>query len=225
MVGVDLDYIRRLIAAGVITGPVLEMGTGYGGATSRALVEAAGLAYFGTDLASGDGVDVAADFERTEDMSLFAGIAPFGSILILNVLEHTFDPIRILDNARTLVRPGGSMVVLTPAVWPLHNFPMDAWRPLPNFYEEYARRRALKLRSDSFEYVGHGPVADFRNPDSTYAFPPPREPGLRRWLDRAVHKVFNTAGRGMFQPSCVAVGAVFTVDQGTTSGLSGLNRQ
>src|SRR5436309_2863556 len=107
MVGADLEYVRRLIADKRITDPVLELGVGHGGATSREEITAAGLAYFGTDLAAGSGVDYVADFEKPEDMDVFRPIGPLGSVLILNVLEHTFDPIRVLDNAATLLRPGG----------------------------------------------------------------------------------------------------------------------
>lgn len=217
MVESDLEYIRRLLAAGLISGPVIELGAGYGGATSRSVVEAAGLRYVGTDMAAGAGVDHVADFERAEDMAVFKSTEPFGSVLILNVLEHAFDPISILDNAMTIVRPGGTVVVLTPAVWPLHNYPMDAWRILPNFYEEYAKRRNVRLLDSHFEYVGYGPVADHRNPDATYAFPPPAKPGWQTWLGRAVHKGFNTFGRAMFLPSHVAVAAVFAVDDRASS--------
>lgn len=209
MVEADLHYIRRLIARAVISEPALELGTGYGGATTRAEFEAAKLQYYGTDLALGLGVDFAADFERSDDMAIFGKVGAFGSVLILNVLEHTFDPIRVLDNASTLLRPGGTLVVLTPSVWPLHNYPMDAWRVLPNFYEEYAKRRGHDLLLDYFEYVGFGPVANFRNADGTYSYPPPCQKGLRYWVSRVIHKVFNTFGRGMFQPSKIAVAAVF----------------
>ena len=211
MIDSDLDYIRVLISEDIISGPVLELGTGHGGATSRVPIEAAKLQYYGTDLWLGPGVDFAADFEHSDQMAIFDTVTPFGSVLILNVLEHTFDPIRVLDNAATLLRSGGVLVVLTPSVWPLHNYPMDAWRILPNFYEEYAKRRGLDLLEDYFEYVGLGPVANFRNTDGTYSYPPPFRPGFRSTLSRAVHKTFNTFGRSMFQPSHIAVAAVFRV--------------
>lgn len=209
MTGPDNDYIRRLLSTRLVEGPVLELGTGYGGACCRGLVESAGLKYYGTDMKSGPGVDFPADFERPEQLSVFDAVRPFGAIFILNVLEHTFDPIRILDNAATLLKPGGKLVVITPSLWPLHNYPMDAWRALPNFYEEYAKRRGLKLLDETFEYIGHGPVKNFRNPDSSYAFPPPISPGFRYRFSRIVHKVFNTFGRGMFQPSHLGLAGVF----------------
>ena len=208
MVDEDLAYVQRLLAAGVVKGRVLELGTGYAGATCRRVVGAAGLEYLGTDLAAGPGVDVPADFESPADMDRFTPHRPFGTVLILNVLEHTFDPIRVLDNARTLVQPGGHLVVLTPTVWPLHNYPMDAWRLMPNFYEEYSRRRGLHLADEHFEYVGRGPVRDHRNPDGTYRLPrPPRW----HWSGRAVHRLFNTFGRGMEAPTHVATAAALRV--------------
>jgi 2-polyprenyl-3-methyl-5-hydroxy-6-metoxy-1,4-benzoquinol methylase len=66
-----------------------------------------------------------ADFEDPAQMSMFKSVAPFGTILILNVLEHTFEPVRILDNALSLLGPHGALAVLTPAIWPLHDLPMD----------------------------------------------------------------------------------------------------
>lgn len=96
-------------------------------------------------------------------------------------------------------------------MWPLHNYPVDAWRILPNFYEEYAKRRGVDLIEEYFVYVGLGPVANFKNADGSYGYPPPCRPGFRSALSRAVHKMFNTFGRGMFQPSHIAVAAVFRV--------------
>ena len=145
MVGADQDWVAGLLKANVFAGPVLELGTGYGGATCRAVVEAAGLEYVGTDVEPGPGVDIPANFERAGDMAALAATGPFGAVLILNVLEHTFEPIRVLDNARTLLKAGGALVVLTPAVWPLHSYPIDTWRILPDFYQEYARRKGMRL--------------------------------------------------------------------------------
>jgi SAM-dependent methyltransferase len=208
MVGADQAWIAELLKKHVFAGPVLELGTGYGGATSRSIVEAAGLQYVGTDVEPGPGVDIAANFERADDMAALAAAGPFGAVLILNVLEHTFEPIRILDNARTLLKPGGALVVLTPAVWPLHNYPIDTWRILPDFYEEYARRKEMHLLEEGFEFVGFGPVSAFRDAKGAASFPPPATGSWRMLYGRTVHKAFNTFGRAMFHPSHVAVGAV-----------------
>jgi len=142
----DTQWMQRVLEESALEGPVLELGVGYGGNTCRELIESAKLRCFGTDLNKTQAVDFVADFERSEDMKAFSSTAPFGSVLVLNVLEHTFDPIRVLDNVISLLKPGGTCAVLTPSIWPLHDYPMDAWRILPNFYEEYARRRGLILQ-------------------------------------------------------------------------------
>ena len=197
-----------MLADNILDGPVLELGVGYGGNTCREIIEGAGLRYFGTDLEKTPAVDFVADFERPEDMKNFSAEAPFGSVLVLNVLEHTFDPIRILDNAISLLKAGGKCAVLTPSIWPLHNYPMDTWRILPNLYEEYARRRGLILDKRFFEYAGHGAVDSFRAADGNYSYPPSCGGKTRLFWSRAIHKLFNTCGRAMFHPSHVAVGAL-----------------
>jgi len=215
MVEDDIKWIQGLLAEKMLQGPVLELGTGYGGRTAKDPIVASGLRHFGTDMKAGEGVDFVADFERAGDMSVFDGVAPFGSILILNVLEHTFDPIKILDNAISLLKPGGKCVVLTPSVWPLHNFPMDTWRILPNLYEEYARRRKLVLEPRFFDYVGRGPVQSFRDANGNYRFPAPCGNKTRMLWSRIIHKMFNTCGRNMVLPSYVGLGAIFVKDSAT----------
>ena len=208
MVSADLAYVERLIRSGALRGPVLELGTGYEGETCRPLVQANGFLYYGTDVQRGPHVDFVADFERPADMAVFDEVGPFGAILVLNVLEHTFDPIRVLDNAATLLKPGGALVLLTPAVWPLHSFPFDSWRVLPDFYREYARRRGMRLLNEYFEYVGVGKVEEFRDKQGHPSFPPPSSQPWRLLFGRAVHRCFSTFGRSMFQPSHIAVGVV-----------------
>lgn len=211
MTGDDLAYVTKLLAEGHIRGSVLELGAGYEGLTCRSLLEAAGLAYVSTDIAEAPAVDIPANFETGEGLSEVAAAGPFGTVLVLNVLEHTFDPLKVLDNAVSVAKvPDGRVVVLTPAVWPLHNYPVDCYRLLPDWYRHYARTRHLKLLEAAFEYVGFGPVAQFRTPEGHDVFPPPgiRRPAHRLY-SRVVHRLFNTYGRGMMQPSHVAIAAIF----------------
>ncbi|MFM7109727.1 MAG: class I SAM-dependent methyltransferase [Planctomycetota bacterium] len=217
MTEVDLEYVKQALQAGLINDRVLELGVGYGGLTCRQLMRSAGLAYIGTDLLPGPEVDVVADLEQPDHLSRFRSYKPFGTILLLNVLEHTFDPIRVLDHLLKLLAPGGKIVIIAPAIWPLHDYPYDVWRLLPNFYEEYARRRELVIHPDSFLYVGHGRIVDSRNLDGTYRLPKPGCSACHLLYSRVVHRLFNTSGRGMLSPSHIAVGCILKTPASTSS--------
>jgi SAM-dependent methyltransferase len=211
MTGDDAEYVKKIIGRGLASSPCLELGTGYGGSTSKDLISSdPSLKYYGTDMQAGAGVDFVADFEApsAEVARAFQSVGEFGTILILNVLEHCFDPIRVLDNAVGLLRKGGRLVLLTPSIWPLHDYPRDCWRINPNFYEEYARRRGLTLLPDTFEFVGFGLVKSFAETPSADQYPKPSRDKLKALYSRIAHRLLNTYGRGMLFPSHVAVGVV-----------------
>jgi SAM-dependent methyltransferase len=209
MVPADLDFIRRLLASHELTGPVLELGGGYGGDTCREAVQRAGLEYVASDMHSAPGVDIVLNFEDDAGAEAIAKERRFGSVLILNVLEHTFEPTKILDNALKLLEPGGTLVVITPITWALHDYPKDFVRLMPHWYERYAESRKLELLGNWFEYVGSGPVRDFVHPDGQLFLPPPRGSKAKRTYSKVIHKLFNTTGRSFVSVPYEAVGAVF----------------
>lgn len=214
MVPEDVLYVKRAIEAGLIQSPCLELGVGLEGANNKKHILSAGIKYYGTDMISGEDVDFVVDFEDDNDVfrRQFGEVGQFSSIIIMNVLEHTFDPIRVLDNLFTILKPGGYCINVTPTVWPLHDYPYDCWRINPNFYEQYCKRRGLKLLGDYFEYVGKGSVKGntTTNKDGSlsYAYPKPSPSESKHWRSRVVHKVFDTTGRMMFFPSHIATAAV-----------------
>jgi SAM-dependent methyltransferase len=210
MTEVDVRYVEKVLAAGLIGSPCLELGVGYEGVISKDLLQNAGVTYFGTDAVSGKHVDFIVDFEESPEAlaKCFDGVRPFQSVLALNVLEHTFDPIRVLDNIFHVLSPGGTCVLIAPAVWPLHDFPRDCWRINPNFYEEYCEHRSLHLLDEHFDYVGFHRVRDRRDANGAYVLPNPSPHKIHTLWSRVVHKVFNTFGRGMCFPSHVALGVV-----------------
>ncbi len=132
----------------------------------------------------------------------------FKSILALNVLEHTFEPVRVLDNLVAVLDSGGVLVAITPTVWPLHYYPMDCWRLNPQFYEEYCLRRELTLLREYFEYVGYHCVGGKPGGSGGHDLPHPASNPWQKLKSRIVHRIFNTYGRGMAFPSHVATGVV-----------------
>jgi SAM-dependent methyltransferase len=210
----DREYLRKLIEAGEVTSPCLELGAQYAQLTLRDDIIARGIAYIGTDLVQGPNVNVIADFGGSPAViqTLFAPYLPFGTVVIANVLEHTFNPIQVLDNAFSILRPGGVCITVTPAVWPLHGFPQDYWRINPNFYRRYASERGVHLLEKYFEFIGKGSIATLDD----VTLPNPATNRFQFWKSKIVHRVFNTCGRSMMFPSHVAIGAVFQKPNTTT---------
>ena len=207
MVEEDSKYVRKCLDAGLIQSPCLELGVGYDGPNNRALLQASGIQYFGTDAVAGTSVDYVCDFEADDVNRTFNG-NQFASVLVLNVLEHTFEPIKVLDNIFRILKPNGTCVAVTPTIWPLHDFPRDCWRINPNFYEEYSQRRNLELLTDFFEYVGFHRIDARRDKAGTYLLPQAARSRYTFLKSKVVHKLFNTCGRAMFFPSHVATGVV-----------------
>jgi len=204
MIEADRKYLQALLQRGLLKSPLLELGAGIPEHSARSLVEDAGITYVGTDIQGS--VDVRADFSDAQAVrTAFASRPQFASALVFNVLEHAFDPIRVLDHVFEILGPGGICVVLTPSVWPLHSYPIDCWRILPDFYTEYARRNGHELLQDTFEYVGIGPVVI--GSDNSAVLPKPGRSRAHLLYSRIIHKLFGTTGRGMFMPSHVAIAA------------------
>ena len=210
MTGPDLLFVEELLGRGLVLEPVLELGAGYGGPTCRELVARSGRRYVATDVVPGPGVDVVADFESGEGSAEVASIGPFGTVLVLTVLEHVFSPAAVLDHARALLAPGGTLVTVTPCAWPIHRYPLDCSRLLPDWYRRFAATRGLVLDEETFRYVGFGPVREFRSSGGEERLPPAatgRE--LYRAWSRLVHGLLFTFGRETQHEPRVAIGAVF----------------
>lgn len=193
----DRSFLGAVIDAGLVQSPCLELGAGIPEHSARELIRARGIEYRGTDLEGA--VDYRVDFEA-EGVASRVG-ERFASVLVMNVLEHCFDPIRVLDNACSLLSAGGTCVIVTPAVWPIHAFPIDCWRILPDFYREYARRRGMSVEEGWLRYVDR-PDRDMSQ------LPLPGRSDFHRLYSRVAHKLFDTTGRGTWTRTHVAVGAV-----------------
>ncbi|MEM6916495.1 MAG: methyltransferase domain-containing protein, partial [Verrucomicrobiota bacterium] len=66
-------------------------------------------------------------FEQGDAMSLREDLGSFDLVHAANLLCRLPEPTRFLDRLPDLVRPGGTLVLATPATW------MDAYTPVENF--------------------------------------------------------------------------------------------
>lgn len=158
----DLEFLRSSLA---LVGPsVLEIGSrdwqGIGG-NMRGTIEASGRRWEGCDLEEGPGVDFTIDILDDERV---AGVGrTWPTVLLFNLLEHVYDPAHALRNALRLVEPGGNCVVCGPVIWELHDFPADYWRPMPDFFLEFARREGHSVESLAWVLNEH-PYLPWRPP-------------------------------------------------------------
>jgi SAM-dependent methyltransferase len=53
-------------------------------------------------------------------------------VLCTQVLEHCEHPQRIVDECYRVLKPGGTLIVTVPSVYPMHGYPADNWRFMPD---------------------------------------------------------------------------------------------
>lgn len=104
-------------------------------------------AWLGCDMQPGPGVDVVADIHQPP--AEWAG--RFSGVLCSEVLEHVARPWVALPKLRSVMQPGGWLVVTTLFAFPEHGFPDDYYR--------YSRSGLKLLLED----------AGFRNIETEYA--------------------------------------------------------
>jgi hypothetical protein len=205
----DFVFLRHLIDQGVVSGPVLEVGSRDhqgGEGNAQPTCQAAGLSWEGADIAEGPGVDFLLD---VLDAAAVAAVGRrWPSVLLFNLLEHVYDPPTALRNAVTLTEPGGVVAVAGPAVWELHDYPADYWRPMPDFFHEFARREGLQVVPGTPHWIVNDRLLALdalvdegahRLPSKHFA----RQIYGAAWAEwsRVVHRTLNTLGRGrLFYP-------------------------
>lgn len=77
----------------------------------------------GFDVAPGPAVDVTGDMHALPFEDNY-----FEQILSTEVLEHSYDPCKAVDELRRVLKPGGKLILTTRFVYPLHDTPHDFFR-------------------------------------------------------------------------------------------------
>jgi SAM-dependent methyltransferase len=216
MTEIDVAFFNLCLSSGFVNTRLLEVGSAkvQGFENICDIARSAGISETtGVDIQTFDGVDAVVDFGLPPEVfEKHWKFGKFGTVCVFNVLEHTFDPITVLANALSCLEKDGHLLVVTPSIWDLHNYPGDFVRLLPNWYEQFAERYDLNLLKDSFCWLscfGIQKIYAEKEP----AFPTFLRKGreaswIRYWTSRFVHKAFNTYGRSHWF-NHVAIGAVF----------------
>jgi SAM-dependent methyltransferase len=150
---VNLTYLERHFSTLRSVHSVLEVGSFNVNGNCKQLVTSRGLEYLGIDIREGPDVDLVCDItaSRDEVMRTLPGTS-YDLVLCLNVLEHLFEPLRALDNMVAVLRPSGYLVIVTPAVWDLHDWPSDFCRLNPDFFRRYVQDRNLTILPETFVF-------------------------------------------------------------------------
>jgi SAM-dependent methyltransferase len=80
--------------------------------------------------------------------------ASYDHVLLINVLEHIFDYRALLSEAKRVTRPGGSIVIVVPFLFPVHPSPEDYHRFTASALRKECKAAGLKVIS--MEALGHG---------------------------------------------------------------------
>lgn len=78
----------------------------------------------GIDAIAGKGVDLVHNLEKR----LPASAGMFNHVDCLSVLEHSQKPWLVAANLEAVLPIGGTILVLVPFIWRVHNYPGDYWR-------------------------------------------------------------------------------------------------
>jgi SAM-dependent methyltransferase len=205
---VDMLYLETLMQERRIQGPVLDLGSrnvqDSEQGNSRALCEKHGIVWEGADVEMGR--DVSFVLDVLDPHAVAAVGKTWQTVIASNLFEHVYDPIRGMENALSLVAPGGACVIITPTFWELHDYPADYWRPLPDFYIEFAKRHGCTLQMPRWMVQSKLiPWDDLKVGVQKYA--PSKGHGgallgspLRTLWSRIIHRALRTNGREMFFP-------------------------
>ncbi|MGE4234263.1 MAG: hypothetical protein AB7F43_13120 [Bacteriovoracia bacterium] len=59
------------------------------------------------------------------------------TVLAFNLLEHLYDPLRVMEWVCKNLPPNGIFIILNPFLYPIHPSPNDYWRMTPQMFERF----------------------------------------------------------------------------------------
>lgn len=130
-----LDWLQRTRARVPVPGRVLEVGSFDVNGSPRTHYQADATEYVGIDAQPGPGVDLVCPAHALPFTD------PFDTIICCEMLEHDPQPLATIAEMHRLLRAGGHLIVTSPANgFPLHSYPRDYWRLMPDAYEDLVFR-------------------------------------------------------------------------------------
>lgn len=173
--------------------------------------------YIGVDIIDGPGVDVVCS---ADDLVEKFGEESFDIVVCFEMLEHTQDWRRSINNMKQICKPGGTLLVTTRSFgFPCHGYPHDYWRyETSDFQEIFSDFEILELESDPIDpgvFLKARKPEDYQVKDlesiqllsvlvgerigkfsqECYQHPYCRKLALKQWLKNTVHRLFLGAGR------------------------------
>jgi len=100
----------------------------------------AGYDYMGVDLAAGANVDVVLE----DDPYTFPfAKGSFDAVISGQCFEHVKNPFKLIEECSRVLRYGGYFLGVAPSKWPMHRYPIDCWRFLPDGWESLFEHSGL----------------------------------------------------------------------------------
>ena len=104
---------------------VLEVGSCNVNGSVRSIIQPSAKEYIGVDIVQGPGVDIKLD---ATELQGFWNTESFDIVVSTEMLEHAENWVFALDNMKSMVKPGGFLILTTRSYgFPFHN-PPDHWR-------------------------------------------------------------------------------------------------
>ncbi len=123
-----LEAMARMLPPDLTSQLVLDAGSLDVNGTYRPLVEKRGGRYVGLDLVQGSNVDVVSPDPYCYPFP----DGYFDVVLSGSVMEHVERPWLWVPELARVLKPGGWLCLVTHWCFPLHRYPVDCWRILPD---------------------------------------------------------------------------------------------